>query len=171
MSLPPPDETRALAEKVKELRQALEDVEARIRELSIPPGERALEPLDVPTVLTTNHAQREVRRDRLALVAAACAAGGLVAIGIAIGALFRTAAPAASTDAPTTSAVTTAAPPPPAAPTAPAEPPPAAATPASPPAATAALAPAPAVSSAAAVVAAPAAADDRTARRKNDYGF
>ena len=43
MALPPPDETRALAERLSELRQGLEEVEARIRELSLPPGERALE--------------------------------------------------------------------------------------------------------------------------------
>lgn len=60
------DELRAVTTRVKELRQELESVEARLRELA---GDGAslepIEPMDSPTVLTTNHAQRRAQTDRL----------------------------------------------------------------------------------------------------------
>lgn len=168
MSLPPPDETRALAERVRELRQGLEEVEARIRELSVPAHERALEPIDAPTLLTTNHAQRQVRRERVALILGACAAAGLVALGIGIGALLRS-PPGPIPEAPPAPAAV--------APGAPAEASPGPADSAPGPAAVAASAasavPAPpgASASVAAGSSSATATPAATARRKNDYGF
>lgn len=103
------EEIRSLAERVKELRQQLESVEAHLRELS---GDRALEPLetvDSPTVLTTNHAQRRARYDRLVPWLAALAATVVLGAGIALGHALGAAAP---TPRPTAPAVVTATAPP-----------------------------------------------------------
>lgn len=83
------DELRAVTTRVMELRQELESVEARLRELS---GDGAglapIEPMDSPTILTTNHAQRRAQADRLMPIFAAAGAvlvlGGGIALGYAL---------------------------------------------------------------------------------------
>lgn len=90
------DEIRSLAARVRDLRQELESVEARLRELS---GDGAplapLEPIDSPTVLTTNHAQRRARVDRLVPLVTALGAVMVLGGGIAIGYALRPTPPAA----------------------------------------------------------------------------
>jgi hypothetical protein len=124
-----PNEIRAITERVKELRQELEAVEARLRDLTGDPSALApIEPMDSPTVLTTNHAQRQARRDVLVPALAAFAAVVVLASGIGIGFALRpspapapqvlaTSMPSAPAEAPPP-----APPPPPSAP-APTEPP------------------------------------------------
>ena len=167
------DEIRAITARVKELRQELESVEARLREVS---GDGAplapLESIDSPTVLTTNHAQRRAQADRMMPVFAALGAVTVLAGGIAIGyALRPAAAPALPPPTPAQVVTVTS---PPAVSTAPAPPPssvesalppptepPRVATSASP---SATMAPVPTVS---AISARPAS----TPLRKVDHGF
>jgi hypothetical protein len=88
------DELRAVATRVMELRQELESVEARLRELS---GDGAplapIESMDSPTVLTTNHAQRRADRDRRMPFFAALGGVAVLAGGIGIGYALRAAPP------------------------------------------------------------------------------
>lgn len=124
------DEIRAITARVKELRQELESVEARLREVS---GDGAplapIESIDSPTVLTTNHAQRRAQADRMIPFFAALGAVIVLAGGIAIGYALRPApaplpppaAQAVAVPAPTPSAVPASAPAPPAPAPSPAE--------------------------------------------------
>ncbi len=97
-SPPPPEqssEISELAERVSALRQELEIVEARLRGLGsgVP-----FETVDVPTVLTTNHAVRQTRRQSILLVTSAA---GVLAIGILLGVLLGRPSTVATAPAPT----------------------------------------------------------------------
>jgi hypothetical protein len=95
------DEIRSLAVRVKELRQELESVEARLRALSGDESPNPIEPLDSPTVLTTNHAQRKTGIERLVPWLAATAACALLLAGIGLGWVLRSPAESAMTTSPT----------------------------------------------------------------------
>jgi hypothetical protein len=84
-------EIDALSARAKELKQELESVEGRLRELS---GDRPL--------LTRTHAQRtEPRADRTTPIVAAAGAVAVLGLGIAIGWVLRTpAAPLPTPKAP-----------------------------------------------------------------------
>jgi hypothetical protein len=95
------DEIRSLASRVKDLRQELESVEARLRELS---GDGAplapIETVDSPTVLTTNHAQRRARAERIVPFLAAFGAVVVLGTGIGIGYALRPTPPVVVTAPP-----------------------------------------------------------------------
>jgi hypothetical protein len=80
-----PEEIRALAARVKDLRQELESVEARLREMSGDETPDPIEPLDSPTQLTTNHAMRRARAEQRTPWLAAGAAVAVLSAGIGLG--------------------------------------------------------------------------------------
>jgi hypothetical protein len=84
------NEIRAITHRVKELRQELEAVEARLRELAGDgAGLEPIEPVDSPTVLTTNHAQRQARRAIIVPALAATFAVLTLALGFGVGIALR----------------------------------------------------------------------------------
>jgi hypothetical protein len=104
-------EIRALASRVKDLRQELESVEARLRELSDDGAALApIETVDSPTVLTTNHAQRRARAERVVPFVAAFGAVIVLGAGIGIGYALRPPLPVVLSAPPVPVAEPTAAP-------------------------------------------------------------